>query len=552
MEFMERIKRPVVENVRLTQANGVINEGMLCITAFHCIFSTRMKTEDEITFLHTSTLSLERRPPTTGTNIEVLLKDFRHFFLDFKTQEECSDVIESLEMLSRPGQLDKLHAFFARPRHSSCPSTPPVKLDGLESIFKRFQCPQERWRISSCNKGYSLCSSYPDEVIVPNKIKDEEIAIVAAFRQHGRFPVMCFHHAKNLAVLMRCGQPLCGSSQKRCREDISLLNSCLQSIGKGRILDVRTQQKAQHQVSKGGGVEFPSNYSQWRVEYASLESLSKLQTSYNKLIEACTDSSLLSSSSWFGRLESSGWLSHVERLLKAIKHVVHSIHHDASSVVVHGTTGKDATLQVTSLSVLLMDSHSRTIRGFLELIQREWLDGGHPFSLRHDHVSTSPDKEKSPLFLLFLDALWQILQQYPLSFEFNEILLHHLFVHSYSSSYGTFLYDTPSERQRVKLNEKTESLWDYLLSPAVLPSLLNPLYERNHSVLLISTHPCSIGFWQRLYLRKDLNQTIEVPGLEALANLKKKNNDLKRQLVEIRSELDTLQTEGRQYSTVWH
>ena len=53
------------------------------------------------------------------------------------------------------------------------------------------------------------------------------------------------------AVLMRCGQPLCGSSQKRCREDISLLNSCLQSIGKGRILDVRTQQKAQHQISKG-------------------------------------------------------------------------------------------------------------------------------------------------------------------------------------------------------------------------------------------------------------------------------------------------------------
>ena len=38
-------------------------------------------------------------------------------------------------------------------------------------------------------------------------------------------------------------------------------------------------------IDLGGGVEFPSNYSQWRVEYASLESLSKLQTSYNKLIE---------------------------------------------------------------------------------------------------------------------------------------------------------------------------------------------------------------------------------------------------------------------------
>ena len=58
MEFMERIKRPVVENVRLTQANGVINEGMLCITAFHCIFSTRMKTEDEITVSHMATMCL--------------------------------------------------------------------------------------------------------------------------------------------------------------------------------------------------------------------------------------------------------------------------------------------------------------------------------------------------------------------------------------------------------------------------------------------------------------------------------------------------------------
>ena len=50
---------------------------------------------------------------------------------------------------------------------------------------------------------------------------------------------------------MKCGQPLCGSAQKRCREDILLLNQCLQSVGKGRILDVRTQQKAQHQTSKG-------------------------------------------------------------------------------------------------------------------------------------------------------------------------------------------------------------------------------------------------------------------------------------------------------------
>ena len=35
----------------------------------------------------------------------------------------------------------------------------------------------------------------------------------------------------------------------------------------------------------GGGVEFPSNYSQWRVEYGSMESITNIQSSYIKLID---------------------------------------------------------------------------------------------------------------------------------------------------------------------------------------------------------------------------------------------------------------------------
>ena len=110
----------------------------------------------------------------------------------------------------------------------------------------------------------------------------------------------------------------------------------------------------------------------------------------------------------------------------------------ASSVVVHGAGSRDATLQVTSLAQILLDSHCRTVHGyvsthaqllhstlcspihpptrththtlpsFLELIQREWLDGGHPFSLRHTHVLSAPEKEKAPIFLLFIDAVWQV------------------------------------------------------------------------------------------------------------------------------------------------
>ena len=38
-------------------------------------------------------------------------------------------------------------------------------------------------------------------------------------------------------------------------------------------------------VSVGGGVELPSHYPQWKVEYYKMESPGVLQTSLNKLVE---------------------------------------------------------------------------------------------------------------------------------------------------------------------------------------------------------------------------------------------------------------------------
>lgn len=43
---------------------------------------------------------------------------------------------------------------------------------------------------------------------------------------------------------------------------------------------------------------------------------------------ACSDPSLSSSSSWFGRLEASGWLGHVAKLLTAARNVVMALHQD--------------------------------------------------------------------------------------------------------------------------------------------------------------------------------------------------------------------------------
>ena len=134
--------------------------------------------------------------------------------------------------------------------------------------------------------------------------------------------------------------------------------------------------------SLGGGVELPAHYPQWKLENGKMDSLTGLAASLARLREACMDPSLSSSASWHGRVDSSGWLSHVTRLLNCAKFVAHCVHQDGelrggathrtislsliptgTSVVVHGAAGMDSTIQVTSLAQVLLDPHCRTLSG---------------------------------------------------------------------------------------------------------------------------------------------------------------------------------------------
>lgn len=64
---------------------------------------------------------------------------------------------------------------------------------------------------------------------------------------------------------------------------------------------------------------------------------------------------------------------------------------------------------------------------------------------------------QSPLFLMFLDCVWQLLEQYPAAFEFSEVYLTILYDSARISLFGTFLFNCP--HQRVK--ESTVSMKCY-------------------------------------------------------------------------------------------
>lgn len=543
-ELSEHIQRSVVDGVKLLapRVHEEQVEGTLCISVYYLIFSTRRRAaEDELTVLHTAIDKVECK--SGSTVVSLCMKDFRRFVLELSALEECQDVVASLERLSKPERLQELCAFHCtggrQERAGNGWHFPTV-----EELFQRWHCPEEKWRISHANKDFMLCESYPEEVIVPKCVADDTLAAVANFRHSKRFPMLCFHHRYNNAVLLRSSQPLCGPSHKRCREDVRLLNACLPSLSRGKVLDVRPQDVAKQHTSRGGGVEEPSHYPQWKVEYAGMDPPSTIQSSLSKLLDACYDTALNSSSSWFNRLESSQWLSHVTKLLQAARFVTLCIHQDASSVLVHGASGKDASLQITSLAQVLLDPHCRTIEGFLGLVQREWLDCGHPFSLRHAH--TRHTRDRAPVFLLFLDALWQVMRQFALSFEFNEQLLHILHQHSHFSTHGTFLYDTPKERKVQNLANRTSSLWQYLSSPSVLELVKNPLYHRNSSVIIISVHALSVTLWKKMYLRKcDIDAIPTNPTLSSEQELQQQNKQLREQLLRVRRDMDSAQADGR-------
>ncbi|CAM9855011.1 unnamed protein product, partial [Ectocarpus fasciculatus] len=173
---------------------------------------------------------------------------------------------------------------------------------------------------------------------------------------------------------------------------------------------------------------------------------------------------------------------------------------DGCSVLVHCSDGWDRTPQICSTVELLLDPHYRTLEGFCALIEKEWLSYGHKFWARCMGGSNEQDitegavavaaagaelgddpsamrsmkdfvggqvreyAELSPVFLQFLDLVHNLLAQFPTAFEITEGLLTFVAEHAFSGLYGTFLCDTEQHRSRLKVKQRTVSVWTAVLN----------------------------------------------------------------------------------------
>lgn len=86
------------------------------------------------------------------------------------------------------------------------------------------------------------------------------------------------------------------------------------------------------------------------------------------------------------------------------------------------------------------------------------------YSDRLGHVIGDNTSEQSPLLLLFLDCVWQLLQQFPEEFEFSETFLTTLWDSAFLPIFDTFLFNSEHDRQ-IALRKVSFNLDNILHEP---------------------------------------------------------------------------------------
>ncbi|KAM8917164.1 myotubularin-related protein 9-like isoform 4-T4 [Spinachia spinachia] len=501
MEFSEHIGTANVEDVVLRQPLHPPARGTLCVTGHHLLFSDREEGGGrQVLLLLRNIDAVEKRISGSSGTITIKCKDLRVLQLNIPGMEQCLNVARSIETLSCLQSVEKMYPFFYRPSDVSLQDQ--WGLSSTEKHYSQMRELHDRWRLSTVNRDYSVCPSYPPAVIVPKNTDDSMLEKAAKFRQGGRFPVLCYYHRKNGVVIMRSSQPLTGANRKRCREDEHLLRAVIEGSDKGFIIDTRSSQQALQARITGGGFESKSGYASWKRLHRQMERGKGLQESLVKLAKACGDESH-NMDRWLSRLENSKWLSHVQVALSTAGLLAECVERDGHSVLVQGSEGTDSCLLISTLAQLIMDPCCRTLEGFLVLLEREWVEAGHPFRRRcaHSAFSHARLQQESPVFLLLLDCVWQLWRQFPLALGFSEALLLRLASEAYASDYGTLLCNSHRERCALRVKENTHCLFRALLRPGERDCYSNPLYEPTGLAIWPSVHPQSLQLWRGLFLR---------------------------------------------------
>ncbi|EHH26429.1 Phosphatidylinositol-3 phosphate 3-phosphatase adapter subunit [Macaca mulatta] len=298
-----------------------------------------------------------------------------------------------------------------------------------------------KYKAVSVNEGYKVCERLPAYFVVPTPLPEEN---VQRFQGHG-IPIWCWSCHNGSALLKMSALP-----KEQDDGILQIQKSFLDGVYK-------TIHRPPYEIVKTE--DLSSNFL----------SLQEIQTAYSKFKQLFLIG--------FPPLPPYCGSDNTATLLFSPSSAYQLPSEENAS---------DLCCLISSLVQLMMDPHCRTRIGFQSLIQKEWVMGGHCFLDRCNHLRQN-DKEEVPVFLLFLDCVWQLVHQHPPAFEFTETYLTVLSDSLYIPIFSTFFFNSPHQKdtnmgregqdtQSKPLNLLTVWDWSVQFEPKAQTLLKNPLY----------------------------------------------------------------------------
>ena len=437
---------------------------------------------------------------------EITLKDGRNFI--FKFSQDAFEIFDELiEKFAFPKKTINFFNYAYTYRNlNNTNNKKNIKIYNLLEEFKRqginFSTSQE-FRIIK-NTDYTLCESYPKKLIIPYNISNEQIKQCAEFRTKNRLPTLTYRHNKNGCCIWRSSQTRGGVYNYSNESDVELLTK-ISNKKKLLIYDARPYLNAMANKIKGAGYEHINNYPNIDIEiiFCGIPNIHSVKDSYMKLLKTVSYDTNIDSTLFYN-ITYSYWYEYIIILIKSSFQISESINKKNSNVLIHCSDGWDRTSQLCALSQIILDKYYRTLNGFICLIEKDWMSFGHQFRYRSGFYSQFDTPQKilnenqfSPIFLQFLDAVYQLMIQNYEKFEFNFELVLLLAEELYSGKFGNFMFNNDKEREFFH-EEKTYSIWNYIKENE--KNYLNKMYDKNNEKFLVINYK-KIKLWTDYFYR---------------------------------------------------
>ena len=366
-------------------------------------------------------------------------------------------------------------------------------------------------RISEINKDFKYIETYPQYLIEPRNVTDETVKKAAEHRTKKRVPTLSYYFDRTMhglesngliSGIWRSSQSKSGLMNFKNKEDINLINE-IKNLGNNFLIyDARPYINAASNKVKGGGFEDVENYECAKLIFCDIENIHKAREALKQTEEICTNEKIMTNKKFWSQFEATGWLDFIMITLK-ITTEISKLVCDGNNVLIHCSDGWDRTPQLVTISQILLEPYYRTFMGFAVLVEKDFLSFGHQFAKRSgiSEKKSEGENERSPIFLQFLDCIYQLMVQFPTEFEFNYEFLLFIAKNYNVNLFGTFLYNNEKERTEKKAKEKTASIWTYLLSNQ--EKYKNPLYSGQYSKKILEPNFAyySYKLWTTYFMR---------------------------------------------------